>query len=861
MSRTQGVMLCILMVGLVFLPIFSTANPPEIQINHETEQSVIPTQIIDHEVRIAFYDEANTTVPEYGVSAMNAEYTEIKSILSNSDYEVSYLDANDIANYELITAHYDVVILADNIPREYIVNQVKDFWLGGGGVLALDSAAAFLVYAGILPRENESIDDGYQKWWRYMFTQNSTVVMRHPISVDYSNGSNISHQYADWGAFDWTALAETSVFSSMSKIAVCSESPYYVNALTIDAPDKGGKAVYLGIPVANFPTDWESMLLESLNWLTPRPKARIAFDYSHQPHLGVDVWDDFAVYLSPDASFSSLRDSFVSRRYTFDKFIPSPDANITLERLSKYDILILCYPALSFDVSERQYLFNWVEEGGGLFILGDRTDIGLGDDNLNYLLERLDMTLGSYNELDIQTAELSLPVQPTVEGCSSLEISFRNYIQISGENPHSIWEYSGHSVVASQEYGVGRVVLFSDMNILENSRFNNQDNSRFAVNVVNWLSSDDAAVLLYTDDPYDINAYRSQVSRALNELGIHFHLTFTDVGFNAALNGTWFNQQWGLAILDHCNYFRTAMYDELAEYIQLGGHSIANTFRINALPEHQIWPLMGAYFSENWDPDAPAYVWQSDHPIFNEPANYSAVTLNVSEDAHFGDDGDTVSVFNNATALAGATSYAEDGKACIVLRNDGKTLLNSFLLNNFRGDVDNSGYIDAFELWLNQIAFMTKPYVNSPADISFEYGSIGEEISWQVSSFFPTRYTIEVNGVELIDEVWEGDPITILLDGYLPGIYVFDIRVYDNTEAWISDSVTVTVLEITSTSGTSILPTTSVIPTGTISPTNPSFDFLGIGIGVGLAGVVIIILLVYIRHTKFISKYDQYSFG
>jgi hypothetical protein len=78
----------------------------------------------------------------------------------------------------------------------------------------------------------------------------------------------------------------------------------------------------------------------------------------------------------------------------------------------------------------------------------------------------------------------------------------------------------------------------------------------------------------------------------------------------------------------------------------------------------------------------------------------------VVEDAGFGTDGCTVEVYDNATALAGFSITEQAGNASIILNNANSVLLNTFLLNNMRGDEDNSGYLDTFELWYDQITYM-----------------------------------------------------------------------------------------------------------------------------------------------------------
>ena len=115
------------------------------------------SQFVPRNIRVAIYDEPNVTVPSYGISVLTYNYSNIESILTSAGYIVSNLTTTQILNHELTTAKYDIFILVDNLPRESIVNDVKEFWLGGGAILSFDSAISYLCYAGILPPESENL--------------------------------------------------------------------------------------------------------------------------------------------------------------------------------------------------------------------------------------------------------------------------------------------------------------------------------------------------------------------------------------------------------------------------------------------------------------------------------------------------------------------------------------------------------------------------------------------------------------------------------------------------------------------------------------------------------------------------------
>ena len=109
-------------------------------------------------------------------------------------------------------------------------------------------------------------------------------------------------------------------------------------------------------------------------------------------------------------------------------------------------------------------------------------------------------------------------------------------------------------VAGAQDYGYGRVVLISDVDMFGGSYFDDDDNLQFAVNIANWLTSYSAQVLVYADtashDPNN-NVYRGPVANALNELGISFYLTYSGSYFNLSLN----TETWDLVIFDNINWW------------------------------------------------------------------------------------------------------------------------------------------------------------------------------------------------------------------------------------------------------------------------------------------------------------------
>ncbi len=792
------------LAGVFIVPSSATANVARLQsstLNSTGTQTTYGNQLAelpnDRVFRVALYHETNTTRPTYvPTGGLNSNYSAIYSVLINAGFEVHNVTFQDILNHELTTANYDVLVLADNCPRENITNLVKEFWLAGGGILGLDSAISYLGYYGILYRESEGVNDGRGAYWNYNYNDNATIVNRHPVTLSYANGTELRFLYANWAQIDLTAFATTSVWPDTTVLAVDSQDPNWGVAVAVDPVDKGGRVVQIGMPVAEWPSGWNPMIVDAINWLAPRPRARIAYDFSHQPRLGVDMWDNYATILNSISSFSTLRDALVSRRFTFDKFYPSALGNFTAERLANYDMIIVDYPDLNFTTSEVSALQSWVNAGGGLLVLGDRALIG-GDGNqyINFLLGNFGMSMGVDNTMTVVGATVSTPIHPTTEDCTLLSVSYRNNITLTGAD--AIWQYNGNVLVAGQDYGNGRAILAADQNIFDNGQIVSfgYDNMQFAVNVANWLTSSQAKVLLYTDDPYGPGYYRNMATSALNQLGIDYYLIDSEVGLNASLNGTWFGSQWDLVIIDHCTWDRSPSFPFILQYLRSGRQMILTAWNLYAHPSSPILSYIGVNSTGQLTGDHPSYIWDSNSPVFDGIVHYGAPTLNIPS-FFFTTNGATFSLYDNATAIAGATPTEQAGNASIVLSNSDQVLFNGFMLNNLRGDADNSTYMDGFELYMNEIAFMMSlPTIDSPADIQYEAGSTGHSISWHPSDSAPASYQILIDGSQSESGSWTGGAITANIDGLGLGVHSVECRVVGHSGEPRGDIVRVTVVD------------------------------------------------------------------
>lgn len=674
----------LLILQFTFIPTTISQKPVITNLNS--------SQIPVNGIRIAIYNEPNITETSYAAGGTYTnDYGALMGFLQSEGHQVTELTCTDIYNHELMTADFDIFIMVDNLPRENITKQVKEFWLGGGSILSFDSALAYLCYEGILIPESEG-DHGWGTYFTYQSGTSNNISIRHPITKDYAVGETFSSAGTWMCQLYWDDFLLTSAAADTVKLANRETVNNDATAVARDPQYKGGRVVHLPGLGNAIGTYMNNMISETIQWLCPKPKGRILFDLSHLPYYGIDPWDDYV----SSANYDTWRNTLVSRGYTLDKLYPSLAGNLTTNNLRHYDMLFICMPNINFTSSEVTAVTQWIQNGGGIVAIGEHGGFSDENSNINYLYSNFDLEL-TVTGTDGATYFVE---HPTTEECTAITAFSPGTIVYSGD-AYPIWGHDASEIyVAGQEYGNGRVLLMGDVSPFRNSDIGSLSNTQYAINVANWLVSWNAEVLLYTSDNHATNYYSSSVAIALNELEIPFYLTQNDDYFNLSLN----LKDWNLVIVDEPSYSTEVYYDDLANYIESGGFCIMSTYEVNNYPGHNLWSQFGIAPAGSISSGEPMYIWDDSHDIFTNPIDFT--DSQFTSDNGWSDDGDRLTVYPNATALAGYTASESADNAIIVLRNDGKTLFNGYLIAEFSTDDDDSTYIDSVELWINEAAFM-----------------------------------------------------------------------------------------------------------------------------------------------------------
>ncbi len=737
----------------------------------------------DRNIRVAILYAQNTSGASYGSSGIyHSNFSGLMDLLVGAGYTVTNLTYDDVLDHKLQPINYDVLVLADILPADELLDPIHEFWLGGGGVLSIDGSINVLMYTGILPLESAG-DNGYTTYWSYGSDEMMTINAITPATRSFDLNDDFNGTSFGWATFDWTALQGTSDSDQMTPFLVNKADHNDVAGLSYDSLDRGGRVIQIAGSADKIIPIFANIYIDSIEWLAPRPRGKIAFDLSHHPRLGVDSWDDLAQFHN---FYSDIRDFWVGRGYTFDKIYPETTGNLTTDRLNQFDMLILITPDYNYTSAEVDAIVSWVSGGGSLFILvdGPSSSFAAPVDQVNRFATTFGVPVNTTT--DPNDGAATRVEHPLVEGCYDLTVSGAAILP-TGSDAFPLWKVATSTLIAGATYGSGRVVISGDMNWMDNNHLSDDDAKIFARNIANWLINYDAKVVLYTND--SLNSYDlGPAAQALHEIGLRFYAIFNETYLNRTLDDVTRD----LLVVDAPNviHHQEPFFARIEQYVLGGGRLLITTYNLDSYAGNSLWPLLGVAYSTDVASEPTLYMWDATHPVFNTPIDFS-ITQFESNSGYF-DDGDTVHVFANATGIAGRTSLSQENESFITVRNDGMTIYNSLVINLLT-DGDGSGYSDSFEIYINEIAFLMRPSIDSPADLTYNVGETGNSITWTPSSYNPASYEITRNGTVVDSGAWDGSPITINVDGLDAGTYVFEITVTDVFGQSATDQVVVTV--------------------------------------------------------------------
>ncbi len=138
----------------------------------------------------------------------------------------------------------------------------------------------------------------------------------------------------------------------------------------------------------------------------------------------------------------------------------------------------------------------------------------------------------------------------------------------------------------------------------------------------------------------------------------------------------------------------------------------------------------------------------------------------------------------------------------------------------------------------------TAPVLTTPAGVIYEQGETGNNITWTATDYNPETYIVYRDGIEIASGTWtSNNPITVNVDGLLPGSYDYTIVVADMYGNSVSNTIIVTVTETTTSTGT----TTTEDTTTTSTTENPDGNAILIASLIAVILVAVVVFLIWKR--------------
>jgi len=221
------------------------------------------------------------------------------------------------------------------------------------------------------------------------------------------------------------------------------------------------------------------------------------------------------------------------------------------------------------------------------------------------------------------------------------------------------------------------------------------------MNEVIYVLNNGWSILLLDDFTATLNP---RFTNALDRLGLIYTVdTDTTAFLNHLTSGNW-----ALVCVYTAYTGMNPNWGQLNSYLSAGGRLIVMYWNMNGVPGESLWATMGASWQSDISAAEAVHRWVSGNALFQRPEICPDLTSFVD---YATDNGDYIQALAGATALAGLQGIPPDPtKARVVMRNDGRSILDTFVAVDYGGgggappDVDGDGVTDVTEWMTNQVA-------------------------------------------------------------------------------------------------------------------------------------------------------------
>ena len=196
------------------------------------------------------------------------------------------------------------------------------------------------------------------------------------------------------------------------------------------------------------------------------------------------LWDlTHGVYLGyqPSDYYLDLVNMLAANDFTTE----TTEAGINNVDLSAYDVLVINVASsanYAYAQSEVDAVVAFVENGGGLFVMGDNE--GVWNDFINPISEAFGTTCG----VDTAGDDIyDFIAHEIFTGVQWVHCSASGMLLVSPPSEEAAWDPDGRPLIALAG-GCGGVVVTGDVNFCDNSYIANGDNELFSLNAFTWLA-------------------------------------------------------------------------------------------------------------------------------------------------------------------------------------------------------------------------------------------------------------------------------------------------------------------------------------------------------------------------------------
>jgi len=202
------------------------------------------------------------------------------------------------------------------------------------------------------------------------------------------------------------------------------------------------------------------------------------------------------------------------RGWEVEKYQGTVDSNV----LEEADVIIVAYPTESFSGDEIEAMLKFVNEGGGIFLVGEWGNVHENADTLNTIAHNFSIAFNGdricdptyYIRKGLKGKVFDVPVfnlrpHAITEGVKSFRIvsacsltaPYDNIIAWGSQESFSDLDFDSEldafetgqyvPVFAVATYGNGRVAAVGDLSWLSNEYIINMGNAQLALNTLSWL--------------------------------------------------------------------------------------------------------------------------------------------------------------------------------------------------------------------------------------------------------------------------------------------------------------------------------------------------------------------------------------